>query len=151
MCPFDAMAVCRYNAAMEPWQGNRGRRAALRYDQEAFEAIVADALEGLPDEIHAWLDNVVIVVAEQPTQQHLAQARVRRSDLLLGLYVGVPKIHRGVTFGESLPDKIVIFQRPIEQLCRTPDEIRAQVRRTVLHEIGHHFGMEEGQLRDAGV
>lgn len=120
-------------------------------DQLAFEALVAEALENLPEDISAWLDNVAIVVAEWPTPQHLAQAGIGPGQLLFGLYVGVPKTHRGFTYGEILPDKILIFQRPIERVCRSPASIRDCVRRTVLHEIGHHFGMDEDQLRAAGV
>jgi len=97
------------------------------------------------------LDNVVVVVADRPSPEHLTQGGVRRGSLLLGLYVGVPKTHRGVTYGELLPDKIWIFQEPIEWLCRTPAQIRECVRKTVLHEIGHHLGLSDQELRDAGV
>ena len=121
-------------------------------DREAFEALVDEALESLPEDIQSWLDNVAIVVADWPTREHLAQARAQGHNvLLLGLYLGVPKTHRGVTYGEMVPDKILIFQGPIEQVARTPEQIRHQVRKTVLHEIGHHLGMDEGELRDAGV
>jgi predicted Zn-dependent protease with MMP-like domain len=129
----------------------RFQQVSLHYSRDEFEGMVAEALDSLPPEIHGWLDNVALVVAEQPTPQQLAASGVGPRDLLFGLYVGVPKTRRGVTYGEVLPDKILIFQRPIEMVCRTPDQIRDQVRRTVLHEIGHHFGMDEGELRDAGV
>jgi predicted Zn-dependent protease with MMP-like domain len=120
-------------------------------DLAAFEQLVDEALSSLPEDIAQWLDNVAIVVAEWPTPEQLAQAGVRPGGTLLGLYVGVPKTRRGFTFGETVPDKIIIFRQPIQRICRTPDQIRAQVRRTVLHEIGHHFGLDEGQLRAAGV
>ena len=119
-------------------------------DRAAFEDLVAEALDSLPAEIQGWLDNVAIVVQEWPSPEQLAQARVGRGRLLFGLYVGVPKTRRGVTYGETVPDKIVIFRQPIERVCRTPAQVRRQVRETVLHEIGHHFGMDEGQLRAAG-
>jgi predicted Zn-dependent protease with MMP-like domain len=123
----------------------------MRYSRDFFESLVADALDSLPDEVVDWLDNVGIVVAERPAAQHLAQAGVRPGALLFGLYVGVPKTARGFTYGEIVPDKIIIFQQPIERVCHTPDQVRECVRRTVLHEIGHHFGMDEDQLRSAGV
>jgi predicted Zn-dependent protease with MMP-like domain len=123
----------------------------VRYSRVQFETLVADALDSLPDEIVGWLDNVVVVVAEQPTPQQLADAGLGPRQLLFGLYVGLPKTRRGFTYGEIVPDKILIFQRPIEQVCGTPAQIRECVRKTVLHEIGHHFGMDEGQLRAAGV
>lgn len=120
-------------------------------ERPAFEQLVSEALDSLPDEIQNWLDNVAVVVGERPTREHLAQAGLDSGDLLFGLYVGVPKTRRGFTFGESLPDKIIIFKRPIERVCRTPAQVREQVRRTVLHEIGHHFGLDEEQLRSAGM
>jgi predicted Zn-dependent protease with MMP-like domain len=121
-------------------------------DRRAFENLVDEALNSLPDEVQGWLDNVAIVVADWPTPEHMVQARaVGHNVLLLGLYVGVPKTHRGFTYGELVPDKILIFQGPIERVAHTPEQIRSQVRKTVLHEIGHHLGMDEAQLRDAGV
>ena len=120
-------------------------------DRDAFERLVDEAMASLPDEILHWLDNVAIIVADWPTEEQLVQAGLDPGELLFGLYVGVPKVQRGVTFGEMLPDKIVIFQGPIEQVCRTPAQVRACVRRTVWHEVGHHFGLDEGQLREAGV
>jgi predicted Zn-dependent protease with MMP-like domain len=120
-------------------------------EQPEFETLVEEALASLPDEIQAWLDNVAIVVAERPTPEHRLQAGLHRGQTLFGLYVGVPKTHRGFTYGEIVPDKIIIFQRPIERVCRTPEQVRECVRQTVLHEIGHHLGMNEADLRDAGV
>ena len=120
-------------------------------DHHAFEKLVAEALDSLPDEIQGWLDNVAVVVGERPLPEQLARVGLGPNDLLFGIYVGVPKTQRGFTYGETVPDKIVIFRQPIEQVCRTPTQIRNQVRRTVLHEIGHHFGLDEGQLRAAGV
>jgi predicted Zn-dependent protease with MMP-like domain len=116
-----------------------------------FEQLVDEAIESLPDEVLGWLDNVAIVVGGWPTPQQLAQAGLRPGALLFGLYVGVPKVQRGFTYGETVPDKIVIFQGPIERVYHTPSLIREQVRKTVLHEIGHHFGLGEWDLRDAGV
>jgi predicted Zn-dependent protease with MMP-like domain len=121
-------------------------------DRNVFEALVDEALDSLPDEIQSWLDNVAIVVADWPTPEQMVQARASGHNvLLLGLYLGVPKTHRGVTYGELVPDKILVFQGPIEQVAHTPEQIRRQVRKTVLHEIGHHLGMNEAQLRDAGM
>ena len=123
----------------------------MRYSRVQFETLVADALDSLPDEILGWLDNVVVVVAERPTPQQLTDAGLGPGQLLFVLYVGLPKTRRGFTYGEIVPDKILIFQWPIEQVCRTPGQIRVCGRSTVLLDIGHHFGMNEDQLRAAGV
>jgi predicted Zn-dependent protease with MMP-like domain len=119
--------------------------------RQRFEILVDEALDSLPDQVLAWLDNVAVVVAQWPSPGQLAQVGLDSDDMLFGLYVGVPKTKRGFTYGEIVPDKIVIYQRPIELVCRTPDKIRECVRRTVLHEIGHHFGMDEDQLAEAGM
>lgn len=123
----------------------------MQHAIQQFERLVDEALDSLPDEIQGWLDNVAVVVGRQPTRSQLAQAGLGPGELLFGLYVGVPKTHRGFTHGEIVPDKIIIYQEPIERMCRSPAEIRDCVRRTVLHEIGHHFGLDEDDLRAAGV
>ncbi len=120
-------------------------------DQETFEILVDEAVASLPDDIKGWLDNVAIVVQDRPTPEQLENMGLRPGDILLGRYVGVPKTHRGITYGEMIPDKIIIFQRNVERLCRTPAQCREQVRKTVMHEIGHHFGLTDYDLRDAGV
>ena len=120
-------------------------------NRDAFENLVAEALDSLPGEIQGWLDNIAVVVGERPTAEQLARVGLGAGDLLFGLYVGMPKTVRGYTYGEIVRDKIVIFQRPIEQVSRTPAQIREHVCKVVLHEIGHHFGMDEEQLRSAGV
>ena len=123
----------------------------MRLGLEEFEALVDEALGSLPEEVKGWLDNIAIVVGERPTPEQLAAAGLQPGALLFGLYVGVPMTRRGFTYGEIVPDKVVVFKRPIERVCRTRDEVREHVRTTVLHEIGHHLGMNEGQLRAAGV
>lgn len=123
----------------------------MRLPPDAFEALVDEALASLPDDVKSWLDNIAIVVGDRPSPKQLALAGARPGDLLFGLYVGVPRTKRGSTYGEIVPDKVVIFQRHIERACRSRAEVRDRVRRTVLHEIGHHLGMNERQLRDAGV
>jgi predicted Zn-dependent protease with MMP-like domain len=123
----------------------------IRLSRREFERLVDEVLDSLPDQILHWLDNVAVVVGDRPTPEQVAQAGLAPGDLLFGLYVGVPKTRRGFTFGEVVPDKIFIFQRPIERSCRTPVQVREQVRRTVLHELGHHFGLDEDQLWAAGV
>lgn len=118
--------------------------------QQAFARLVAEALDSLPPEIAAQMENVEVVVEPYPTRAQLAAGRVRRGETLFGLYEGVPRPQRNSHYGMVLPDKITIFQKPIEAGCRTADEIRAQVRRTVVHEIAHHFGIDDQALRQMG-
>ena len=119
-------------------------------DQDAFARLVAEALDALPPEIAGMMDNVEVVVEPYPTRAQRRAGGVGPGRLLLGLYEGVPRTHRTAHYGLVLPDKITIFQGPIEAYCRTPEEIREQVRRTIVHEVAHHFGIGDEQLRQMG-
>ncbi|HEY4711398.1 MAG TPA: metallopeptidase family protein [Dehalococcoidia bacterium] len=115
--------------------------------REKFEALVAKAIDNLPPEFQRKLENVDIVVEDWPTPGQLRQAKLRHHDQLLGLYQGVPRTRRGQRYGLVLPDKISIFQKPIEAQCRFGDEIEAKIAEVVCHEIAHHFGLDEETLR----
>jgi len=114
-------------------------------ERQRFEELVARAVEDLPEEFLDQLDNVDILVQERPNRAQLA--RVERGMTLLGLYEGVPHTRRTRGYNLALPDKIVIFQKPIEERCRSDREIAAQVQRVVKHEIAHHFGLDDDLLR----
>ena len=115
--------------------------------REDFEALVAKAIDNLPPEFQRKLENVDVVVEDWPTPGQLRQAKLRHHDQLLGLYQGVPRTRRGRGYGLVLPDKISIFQKPIEAQCRFGDEIEVKVKGVVRHEIAHHFGIDEETLR----
>ena len=117
-------------------------------ERRAFERLVVETLDSLPADIRQMLDNVEVTVEIWPSSVSLRKAGVRPGQLLFGLYQGVPRTRRGSHYGLVLPDKITIFQGPIEQVCRTPAAIRAQVRKTVLHELAHHFGLDDRRLRE---
>lgn len=112
-----------------------------------FDRLVSEAIESLPDHIAAMIDNVEIVVEPEPPLEYLH--RLPRGHTLFGLYHGIPLTKRGV-YDRALPDKISIYEGPITRAARSADAIREQVRRTVLHEIGHHFGIEEERLHELG-
>lgn len=112
-----------------------------------FESLVAEGLDALPEKFLRKLRNVAVVVEEEPSRTQLQAMNVRRGWTLFGLYEGVPQTARGSSYGWVLPDKITIFQKPIEEAAESDEEIRAIVRDTVWHEIAHHFGMEEGEVR----
>ncbi len=111
----------------------------------AFEELVIAAVEALPQEFRDLLENVDIVVADCPTAE---QRRFGgRRHVLLGLYEGVPRTVRGVHYQLALPDKITLFQQNIEEACRSPEEIPARIASVVRHEIAHHFGLTDEELR----
>jgi predicted Zn-dependent protease with MMP-like domain len=116
-------------------------------EREKFEALVARAIDNLPPEFQRKLENVDIVVEEWPTLGQLGRAKHIHPTQLLGLYQGVPQTKRGRGYGLVLPDKISIFQKPIEAQCRFDDEIEAKIGEVVRHEIAHHFGLDERTLR----
>ncbi len=116
-------------------------------ERERFETIVARALENLPSGFQSKLENVDVVVEDWPTSRQLKQVKLSYPGQLLGLYQGVPQTKRGGGYGLVLPDKISIFRRPIEEQCRSPEEIETKVEEVLRHEIAHHFGTDEKTLR----
>ena len=115
--------------------------------KDRFEALVVKALDALPAEFRTRLDNVDVMVEDWPTPKQLREARVRTRIQLLGLYEGIPQTNRGSGYNLVLPDKITIFQKPIERVCRDDREIQAEVQKVVCHEIAHHFGIGDDVLR----
>ncbi len=116
---------------------------------EAFEALAAEALAGLPDEFLERLDNVGIVAADWPTQEQRRYHDLGPRDTLLGLYEGVALTERE-SYGMVLPDKITIFQRPLEGISENEEDLIYQVQVTVVHEIAHHFGIDDERLHELG-
>ena len=121
-----------------------------RMNIEDFEQLVIEAIDSLPEEFIERLDNVDITVESVPTQAQLAQQGIPEGGLLLGLYEGVPITARQ-NYGFVLPDKITIFQESIEMACSTPGEIVHEVRDTVVHEVAHHFGIDDDALHALGL
>ena len=116
-----------------------------------FEQLVAETLDGLPADLRRLLDNVEVTVTGWPSPAVRKAAGLRPGQMLFGLYQGVPQTRRTSHYGLVPPDKITIFQGPIERVCRSPAAIRAQVRKTVLHELAHHFGISDKRLREIGT
>ncbi len=115
--------------------------------RENFENLVKRAINSLPSHIQIKMDNVAVVVEERPSKDVLKQAGIRIANSLLGFYQGVPKTVWGRGFGQLLPDKITIFQESIERLASSPQEIEELIKIVVWHEIGHHFGFNEKEIR----
>jgi len=119
-------------------------------DTDRFEELVAKAIETLPEEFREQLENVDIVVADEPTRAQRRANRLGPRDTLRGRYEGVPQTERTQSYDMVMPDKITIFQIPIEESCRSDSQIVALVKRVVRHEIAHHFGISDDRLRDIG-
>ncbi len=106
-----------------------------------FEDLVAEALDEIPDELARLVDNVVIVVEDDVAPG---------AESLLGLYEGVPLTERGSSYAGAMPDRITIYRIPILGICDTVDEVLDEVHITVVHEIAHHFGIDDDRLHDLG-
>ncbi|GAA1267498.1 metallopeptidase family protein [Sphaerisporangium rubeum] len=104
-----------------------------------FEELVAEALDTVPPELAQVMDNVVVVVVDDPPEPGL-----------LGLYTGIPLTERGDWYSGVLPDRIEIYRNPICEMCRTEDEVVEEVKITVVHEIAHHFGIDDDRLHELG-
>ena len=115
-----------------------------------FLELVFEALDSLPREFQERLENIVVVIEDWPHPAQLAGLGIRRRQDLLGLYEGIPLTKRSVWHAVELPNKITIFQKPIEMICRTDSdkEIMARVQDTVRHEIAHYFGISDKRLRE---
>ncbi|MDY7077579.1 MAG: metallopeptidase family protein [Chloroflexota bacterium] len=119
--------------------------------RRAFEHLVAEALSDLPEAFREKLDNVEVVVEEWPNRETMQLAGVRHPAHLLGFYHGVPQTKRTHHYGLVLPDKISIYQRPIEMRCRTTDQVRTLTYHVLHHEIAHHFGLDDARLQEIGA
>jgi predicted Zn-dependent protease with MMP-like domain len=122
----------------------------VRVSRKRFEALVAEALSGIPSEFRAALDNIEVAVEEWPTEEQLADVDLGPDDVLFGLYQGTPLPQRSPMAPYRLPDIITIFRGPVEEECETEDEMREEIRRTVVHEIAHYFGFDEDKLAELG-
>ena len=121
----------------------------IRLSQEDFEEMVVRCYEGLPGGLLGYLQNLDIVVEEWPGEEVLAETGTGRADGLLGLFEGISRLERGGDM-PFWPDKITLFQRPIEEICGSREEVAEEVRKTLLHEVGHYLGMDEKHLHKLG-
>lgn len=115
-------------------------------EREKFERLVASAVESLPEEFASRLENVEVMVEDWPAKEQIKKSGVGEGNTLLGLYEGIPITRRTSGYGFVLPDKITIFQRPIEAICNSEADIIAEVQAVVKHEIAHFFGISDERL-----
>lgn len=117
-------------------------------DASEFAEIVMEVLEDLPEEFRRHMENVEIEIRDWPGRKEREQARVPPGQTLFGLYQGIPLIERGQGYNLVLPDRIILFRGPIMRAGGSRAGVRRQIRRTLLHEIAHHFGISDDRLRE---
>ena len=116
-----------------------------------FKRLVREALETIPEPFRSQIRNLDITVARRPTALELKEAGVRPGSTLFGLYHGIPLTRRGAHYGNVLPDKITLYMDPLMAACKDDAQLKQQVRRTVVHEIAHHFGIDDDRLHEIGA
>lgn len=120
---------------------------AIRVSRERFEELVAEALDSIPTELAEYMENVAVVVQQWPTPRQQTHHR----GMLLGLYEGVDLTRRGpLSYRAVMPDHITIFQGPHCRITNTEEALRHRIATTVIHEVGHHFGISDARLRELG-
>jgi predicted Zn-dependent protease with MMP-like domain len=125
----------------------RRRHHALALSEAEFAKLIRQAIDGLPGEYARLMKNVAVVVEEEPSRDVLEGLGLESEDDLLGLYSGIPVDDESFfSPGGHLPSRISIYRGPILRLCRTADEVVQEVRDTVVHEIGHHFGLDDDEM-----
>lgn len=123
---------------------------AYTVSKQSFGELVRRVLASLPSEFARRIEAVVVEVRDRPTQRMLREVGLPEGETLLGLYVGRPTTQRSVEESEVLPEVIYLFQKEIEAISADAQELEEEVRKTLLHEIGHHFGMDEQDLEELG-
>lgn len=116
--------------------------------REQFRRLVLEAVALIPRRFRREMKNLALVVEDEPAPELLAEMEIEPPDSLYGLYHGTPLPERTWAFGNTLPDRITLFQRPIEEDCDDEDEIRAVIGETLIHEVGHYFGMSEEEIEE---
>jgi predicted Zn-dependent protease with MMP-like domain len=116
--------------------------------RDRFLALVREALADIPAEFRNALDNIAIVVEDEPTLEQLHEVDLEPPDTLLGLYEGTPLPERAWAHGNVLPDKVTLFQGPIEDASEDEDDVGVAIGETLIHEIGHYFGLSEEEIEE---
>ena len=114
-----------------------------------FERLVEESLTIIPEDLRAHISNLHIVIEEEPSRTMLAELGIPPEETLFGLYEGMPLTERGIAYSD-LPDRIIIFRRPLLEEFDDPIELRHEIARTVVHEVAHHFGISEERLVELG-
>ena len=117
-------------------------------DRKHFESLVAEALASIPRRFKKAMHNIAIVVEDEPSPDILEEMEIEPPDTLLGLYQGTPLTERSATYGNALPDRVLIFQGPHEREAEDEDDLVVSIGETLIHEIGHYFGLSEEEIEE---
>lgn len=115
--------------------------------RDDFRDLVEEALDGIPAHFRDAMQNIAIVVEDEPTAAQLTEVELEPSDTLLGLYEGTPLTERHWDDGNRLPDKITLFQLPLEDASENEEDLVVAIGETLIHEIGHYFGLSEDEIQ----
>ena len=118
--------------------------------EEEFHLMMEHALEEIPDIFKSKIENVAFISEPYPTESDLARLGLKSKYSLLGLYSGVPYTHRSTWYSHVTPDRIILFQKNIESLCRSREQLAEKIKEVMIHEVAHYFGMNEDEIRKAG-
>jgi predicted Zn-dependent protease with MMP-like domain len=114
--------------------------------REKFETLVVEAIKLIPQRFRREMRNIAVVVEDEPSTDLLEEMEIEPPDSLYGLYQGTPLPERAWGYGNTLPDRVTIFQKPIEEDCEDDDDVRAVIGETLIHEVGHYFGLSEEEI-----
>ena len=129
-------------------RSNSAQKEEVEVNRDEFRALVDEALLGIPEEFRDAMKNIAIVVEDEPSPRALAEVDLGPDDTLLGLYEGTPLTERQWAHGNVLPDKITLFQNPIEDSSEDREDTIVAIGETLIHEIGHYFGLSEEQIEE---
>jgi len=122
----------------------------FRVSEDEFHELINRALEEIPEDFKDKIDNLAFISEPYPSDADLARLGLQNRYSLLGLYSGIPYTHRSTWYGNVTPDRIILFQKNIEAVCRTGEELYDKVKEVLIHEVAHYFGMDEDEIREAG-
>lgn len=125
------------------------KRLVQRVQRKRFEAIVREALHSLPPEIEQLVQNLVVVIEDEP-ERWSGPVDARDTEDVFGYYEGTPHVDRGQAYGMTTPDKVTIYRGPHERACATTEELKREVRMTLIHELAHHVGFDEDRISANG-
>jgi predicted Zn-dependent protease with MMP-like domain len=122
----------------------------MNVSTEEFQVLMEKAMDFIPEDFKSRMDNIAFIVEPFPNSSDLVRLGMTDGRHLLGLYSGIPYTHRNTWYAGTVPDRIILFQRNIEAICRSKEELTEKIKEVVIHEIAHYFGMTDKEIREAG-